>query len=305
MAPCAKISITVNTAEDLAWKLNDLADNDVWLTNALWQGWATRLDQTNLWYMLPVEYNLLVKITKMEPPYCEVTVGGELVLWFVGTTSEQADNADKKEKQNLPGQIWTDQYKDGLPKAIQTTLNHEELVMIEWAQMLYDQLQSPDCDKWHKAYDTVMQYWLEHREMARRIGRLLCQSMEDIHLGSTTLMKYAQAYTGYWNGAHDQKLKDQAFLFMHQPSWNDEGQIVNEQRLFCDLLAVHLIEDRDDKEKGWRIKHFVPKIYLKQFTKFHTEHGETDIYQVKKWENVEPPVFHRKMNFKKTSHEKT
>ena len=42
-----------------------------WHKLDLWQGWATRLDNTDFWYIRPDEYALLQKQTKQQPPFLE------------------------------------------------------------------------------------------------------------------------------------------------------------------------------------------------------------------------------------------
>ncbi len=282
------MTVTVEEIETLLAKM--LQDAVPWWKQSpLWQGWATKLDNTHLWYMLPIEYNILCKLTEQQPIYLEANIADRITLYFLGTNKQLAMPA---------GEIWQDEWKDGLPEKLASKLDEKEKVLIHWAERLWSSLKE-NRDHWDKAYKDGLVYFLRHRHLVRSVGKLLEESMEDHDLTKTNLVLYALAYSWYWPEERDEVDTKLARAVIHKRHLAQEDHhpefesgVINPHRLFCDRLAVHIQKNPgDDEEFGWKIVDWIPETLRPKFEEFHAENKDNNLYEIRTYPELSPAMF--------------
>ena len=230
------------TIDDISKELEKKAHQNIWSKHTLWCGWMSRLDNTHMWYVLPLEYEILKKLTGVGPPYVQVKIGGRLTLRFLG----KEDNLTMP-----PGNVWLEEWEDGLPSHLEGLLNDRERLLTNWARAIHNDMKTKK-DIWDNAYEEGIVYFLKHRHLVRCVGRVLDESMEDHDLTKTNLVLYALAYMWYWpkHLERDEQVKKLSGEVVrmrhlaqedHHPEHREiEHGEVNARRLFCDRLSVHI-----------------------------------------------------------------
>ena len=235
-----------------------------WKQNPLWTSWATSLDKTDIWYVLPEEYHILCKATQLLPAYSTWTKDN-VTLYILGKLSTASITQSD---------FWCEQMPTD------TSLS-------KWAKYVHHQkIEDPVTrQKWEIAYKSAWDYFLTHRKLVRLVGRLLGTDMENHDLTKTTLFHYALAYLWHWDGPQDSAMKELAWAVVREQHLSREDHhpefsgTVDFSKLVTDRLAVHLQKDtKNDGMRGWGIDAWIPEQGKEQFSFMKKQHGHKDLY---------------------------
>ena len=234
-----------------------------WYTSPLWASWATRLDDSHMFYVLPEEYNILVRVTGVIPSH---------FVWHIGVTGIVVlGNADPTTVRHSMF------YNTNIP--CNTTL-------AKWASILENHRNDEkQRTKWDSAFYAQWQWTLRHRQLTRHIGRLLEVDMDDMDIPKSTLVQYALAYLYHWPDSHDNMiLKESATRVVRELYLNKSDHkaeftgIIDSKKLIADCLALHVASDKKDEERGWNIDSYLPECCKEDFKHVKKEYGHIDMY---------------------------
>lgn len=273
-APDPDAPLTVSDLDNL---LDDLETGDNWQEHPLWCGWATNLEKTNLFYLLPGEFDFLTKLTGLQPSYLAVT-NGSVTLRFVGNDDRMVD-----------GQMWDPKLQAGLPLLLQAQLESEHILLADWARFMQRELHLRK-DAWDKARHS----WQEHSKVHRRMCQMLGLFCSDLNLAKTTLVQYALSYISSWHITkmpHDSQVKERGMKFIRQQLQEEVKRGLSSELFICFLLTMHISEVKDDEYNGWNIEEVVPQNIKKAFINLHQQHGDKDLYEALDMKDVPLPVF--------------
>jgi hypothetical protein len=236
-----------------------------WHKNPLWASWASRIDSSNMFYVLPDEYSILVEATGVRPQHFRWRCG-EKILYILGHADPNTLKYDIK---------WT----EALPQ------HH---ILTRWSQRIHHERSDESKRKiWDKAFYKAWRYHLNHRTIARLIGKIVDLDMDSHNMTQTLLVLYALGYLWYWPEAQDKSIKDLAlsvFLELHLKKEDHNPQFIGEidsKRLIVDKLAAYVItfQDKKDHQNGWNIRSWIPVDKQTDYEYLKKEFGHNDLFK--------------------------
>lgn len=239
-----------------------------WYEKPLWQSWATRLDWSHTFYVLPGEYRILAEATGYRPPHFKWSCG-DIRLVILGN----ADPACVSD--NI---YWT----DSLP---------QQNILSEWAKTLHaERLDAKKAEKWDHVYAEAFKYHVKFRDLVRKIGKVLDVDRDCHNLTRTRLVLFAMGYLFFWQGSHDQTTKELAKRIFkeyhtnkedHNNGYPGERDILN---IIADRLTAHLLlEFENDGQRGWKIpENWLTSADMKsQYESIKKEFGHINLYDLR------------------------
>ncbi len=265
--------IQTSSGSDLIHLVSRLLHDPTWHHVYLWAGWATQLDGSPIWYVLPNEYDLLMTVTDYRPSYVEANCGA-IQMKILGVVSPEL----------IVGMLWA----DNLP--VEGTLS-------QWAHAVHnDSKKTGRADMWQKSYHEAEEYFKCHRHLVRCAGQVLGIDMEDHDLTKTKLFHYALGYLWHWSSEQCDHMKDLAWkvvreLHLTQEDHHPEFEgMVNPQKLFTDRLAVGIQKNKiQDDIGGWNVDAWIPQHLQVEWQEFKELNGHINLYNVLGMETLELP----------------
>ena len=262
-----------SSGSDLIDLVASLLPHPTWHQASLWAGWATQLDGSHIWYVLPNEYDILVTMTDIRPNYVDATCGA-IRMRILGTLSPEL----------VTGRLW----HDDLP--VDGTLS-------QLAHAVHkDMEQTGRADIWHKSYQEAEEYFKRHRHLVRCSGLILGIDMEDHDLTKTKLFHYAIGYLWHWSAEQSTQMKDLAWKVVREQHLTQEDHhpefegIVNPHKLFVDRLAVGIQKNKiKDDIGGWKLDTWIPQVLQVEWHEFKQLSGHINMYDVLDMETLDLP----------------
>ncbi len=242
-----------------------------WDKSMLWASWATRLDDTHLFYVTPDEYSMLVRSTDFRPPHFRWKCGDQTLV-ILG-------NADPDNI--LKCGVWTN------------TLPDNNLI-VKWALQV-DRMREKFDKEWSKAFEEAREYHVLHRDLVRKIATVLHLDMDSHNLSKTTLVLHAVAFKWFWPYVKDKvttDLSDQVIEQFHLKCEDHYSEFlghVDVKKLVVDRLATHILIDTKDKEGGWNITSYIVPQMKNTYDQIKEVHGHLNLYELKHWAPCELP----------------
>ncbi len=220
--------------DELTVWIHTLLPDTYWYEDEVWAGWATQLDSSNIWYVLPDEYEILAFNTGLRP-MCLKARCGAIDLRILGIAVPE----------QVAGRLW----RDDLPV---------DGTICQWASAVYEDMKNTGREElWQKAFIGALEYFKHHRHLVRCAGHLLGIDMDDHDLTKTKLFHYALGYLWHWSAEQCDQMKDLAWKVVRERHLTQEdhhpefmGQ-VDALKLFTDRLSVGIQKStRCDGEGG-------------------------------------------------------
>lgn len=247
-----------------------------WHKSPLWASWATRLDDSHTYYLLPEEYNVLVDATGLRPRH---------FVWNCGDTRLVIlGNADPSSVRH--GILYT----SDLPCSN---------TLVKWASIVHNER----CDfsrqaKWDIAFLSQWNQLVKHRRLVRHIGSQMDIDMAAIDIRKTTLVQYALAYLYHWpDSTKSAQIRELALRVVKELYSTKEDHcpefpgVIDAKKLVVDRIATHLEKDKEnDGARGWNIAPYIPMCCADDFKWIRREFGHLDMYYVQQTLIVRPLV---------------
>ena len=263
----------------VAWENADKLTDD-WMRDPYWVSWATKFDNSDLVYFLPEVYETLTLLTGKSFDFVPVWYG-DILLYLVGFYDGEQPF----------GPFWHNSFNDKLK-----CLDARMVRLCAFAETLQRDLNESDSDRlylWSKSFRESRDYFIMHRLIVRRVGRLLDVDMDDHDLTKSRIVQIALGFLWHWPGENERssQMKKLALDSVHaghlevedhHPEHETTGMgSVDVHKLFVDRLSVHLQKDVPDKRGGWNIDpKFIPSQYQDEWASFLMGHFKIDLYQV-------------------------
>jgi len=247
-----------------------------WYQSSLWSGWASRLDDTHIYYVQPEVYSILAKASGYRPPH---------FLWHCGNTPLVIlGNADPKVVKH--DGLWM----DSLPK---------DHILTKWAMKVHHQRQDASMkEKWDNCFDEARQYNVRHRELTRKIAKIMDLDMDCHNFTKTTLVHYAFGYMWYWKQPYDPDTKLLAERVIKEWHLQRENHyieypgLMDARKVVADRLAASLMTDKkDDGQKGWHIPSWIYPGIMKDYEFIRKHYCDINLYDVKNQPQLPLPQF--------------
>jgi hypothetical protein len=216
--------------------------------------------------VLPDEYSFLAEATGYRPLHFRWKCG-ELNLVILGN----ADPNQVKQK----GQ-WT----DSLP---------QDHILTRWARRVHhERMDTSRKVVWDLAFTESRRYHTKHRELVRKIGKVLQVDMDSHNLTKSTLVHYALGYMWFWPQEHDPATRDLAEMVMKEHHRKREDHyceypgIMDSKKVVADRLGAHILVDKgNDGQRGWRISSWLYPDVVTDYEHIKKEFGHTNLYHLK------------------------
>ncbi len=167
--------------------INLLQPDTHWYYNPIWAAWASQLDDSQIWYVTPKEFDELEKITRVSPSYLSVTIGQtEIMLLGVANPT------------TVMGQLWNNEF-------------NVDSLFTRWMCVVYNEMKKSDMrQKWEDALFSASEYHKKHRQLVRSIAYLKHVNMDDHNLFKTQPVLYALGYLHHWKSRHNENIYELA-----------------------------------------------------------------------------------------------
>ena len=261
------------------------------LTHPIWKNYATRLDESPLFYFLPEQYKALVLLTGIEPPYLKASTENNVIqMYLVGKC---------REKQSF-GPFWNNTCQTNFMKHSQS-MTDTDIAIFSFAREVDHDLNVAikndtfeQCLRnWSDSFAASYHYLTLHRRCVIQTGKVFNVDMTDHDLTKTRLVQIALGRSYHWpdekQGPWDKKvdkLANETVLQGHLKQENHHPQFdqgpLDAIKLFVDRLSVHIQKDPNDEKGGWGINEmlFIPTECEKQWKPFKNTHKHLDLYKL-------------------------
>ena len=253
-----------------------------WMNNGMWSSYATRLDNSDIFYVLPDEFQFLVSKTEFEPTHLDANCDG-ISMKILG-------RAKCSNETQMVCSFWSDDLVD------------DDTTLCLWAKALEnDMSKSPERRQiWTQAYGDALAYFEKHRQLVRCAGQLLGIDMDNHDLTKTTIFHHALGYLFHWpeKEGQDDEMKALAWKIVRERHQNQEdhhpeyqGGSINAHKLFVDRISVGIQKNpmRDDNQRGWGIEAWIPQELRSEWDSFKQRNGHLDMNQILDMESVPLP----------------
>ena len=258
-----------------------------WLEHEHILAYATRLDNTNLYYFEPKTFFALNSLW-----------GGGCDHWPVFTSNNQVYFVVGEFDGKQPiGPFWDENIPHSKAEAIcnedaDETFNSSVGPIFDFARVLQPIL-TKNMAKFEDALQKAIDYHRLHRSVVRHVGNALKVDMADHDLTKTKIIQLALAYAHHWDEQYekDKTLNTKAWAAIrsghccqenHHPEFELAGKgDVDVSKLLVDRLSVHLQKDPEDDQLGWDVnKKWIPTLYSKQWDELSQKFSHLDLYDV-------------------------
>lgn len=222
--------------EDIADNISHLSYYARWVNDALWRSWASELDDTQLFYLLPDRYEALSRLTNTNYAYQKAQIG-DIQIYILGFTTKQAKFGpyiDERVRQNL---------SDCLPY-----LGTAFLAELKFALLLQNEINknAENFFMWRRAFANSQQYFKIHRDMILRVSGVLNLFCPGHDLTKTRVVLAGLGYWWHWVGEHNEEILQSAISLCnichleiedHHPQC---GETIDYELMFVDRISVHM-----------------------------------------------------------------
>jgi hypothetical protein len=236
-----------------------------WYETPLWSSWASRLDNSRTFYVLPDEYSLLVKATGYRPPHFRWSCG-DANLIILGNSDPNSIRHDGQWISSLP----------------------QEFLLVKWAKTVHNErLDTSMKLRWDEAFSDAWNYYVRHRDLVRKIGKVIETDADGHNLTKTTMVLYAIGYVWFWPHIQDHTTKELAVKVIRERHLKREDHyveypgMVDPKRVVADKLATHILYDKEcDGQKGWDLSSWIYPEVNTDYQYLKKEFGHTDLYHL-------------------------
>ena len=243
-----------------------------WVNDSVFRSWATELDKTQLFYMLPERYEALKQLTGATFPAIPVVIG-KVNIVLLGVTSKVPRFGP-----------WVNSRM--IKRILNSNLDFDEGVLAElkFAMLLQNYVDSDSEYYWQmkKAFDASMNWFRLHRKVVNRVFKALMLDDMGHDLTKDPLVQVALGYIWYYpQELRNNKLMDAAndvirFSHFHKEShYMTSTKKVNLELLFADSLAYHLQNTEKPlyQERGFDVaSRYIPAEAKDQWDTFKSIH---------------------------------
>ena len=261
--------------------LEKLIHDNKCFTHPIWINYATRLDESQLFYFLPDQYKALVLLTGIEPPYLQAsTENNAIQIYLVGKCQRQPFSP-----------FWNKTCEINFMKHSQS-MTDTAIAIFQFAREIQYDLsvalrtnRFKRClNNWMKLNASIYHYFTMHRRCVIQTAKLFGVDMMDHDLNKTRLIQIAIGRIYHWpdiksnprNNKLD-KLARKAIFYGHLKDHHPKWAPVDPIKLFIDHLSEHLEKDPQDIIGGWDLKE---KWFVPQWKTFKNTHKHLDLYEL-------------------------
>ena len=272
--------------EQLISELAEISYEARWTQDALFRTYATELDQTQLYYMIPDRYYALCKMSKRSYPGKLLTIG-HVELFVFGLTAKKPKFTHWIDPNwGFHGFFWNNVCTTDHPHSLLCApleyigLSKEENAMFRFAYFLdkYMKENHKNFARMKQAFDEGYEYFTLHRKIVAIVTKVLGLSDFGHDLTKDRLVLAALAYAWHFPEEHKTETMKSAALevikLLHTTKENhhpESSQDVDWDLLFSDRISVHLVKSKLPvyENRGFDVlPHFIPEEGLDKWESF-------------------------------------
>ena len=249
-----------------------------WVNDSVFRSWATELDKTQLFYMIPERYEALKQLTGATFPAIPVTIG-KVDIVLLGVTSKVPRFGP-----------WVNSRM--IKQILSSNLDFDEGVLSQFKfAMLFQNYVDSDSEyhcQMKKALDASMNWFRLHRKVVNRVFKALMLDDKGHDLTKDRLVQVALGYIWHYPQEYkNNKLMDAANDVIRFSHFNKESHYLNSKKkvnwehLFADRLAYHLqnTENPVYQERGFDVaSRYIPAEAKDQWDTFKNIHGCVNLW---------------------------
>ena len=266
--------------------LEKLLHDNKCFTHPIWINYATRLDESQLFYFLPDQYKALVLLTGFEPPYLQAsTENNAIQIYLVGKAQRQPF-----------APFWNETCERYFMKHSQSMTDTDIAIFLfarEIQRHLNEALKNDKClfkrrlNNWTKLNTSIYHYFVMHRRCVIQTAKLFDVDMMDHDLNKTRLIQIAFGRVYHWTDLKSleedpwdnplDNLGRKAIFYGHLKDHHPKWATVDPIKLFVDHLSVHMQKDPEDAVGGWDLNEtwFAP-----EWKTFKNKHKHLNLYEL-------------------------